>query len=272
MSAESRCGARACAARALLLSACPQRPDAPAAKPAPPATISAQNSAWSLSKESDAPVFKAGQTHVFIRAQSRAHSRYLPGVSIGSKRGPELGFLGGFYAPMLMPTDTGRAYKLDILAKGDRLRVRFGEGGPEITVFAPAPGAKQVKLHVLGDITLTAAVDGTNIRGVYQKRPSFARRVLPGEKPGLEAKLAERIEVKPKKGGAWLIDTNCTRPRILRPLKRGSTSQVLLQLGKGPARAEEFDSLYRLKHTPSPHPELAQCPKVSSSTLTFTLP
>ncbi len=263
--------ARKTAALALLLCACPQRPEAPPAKPVPPATISVQQSAWSLFKKSDAPVFKAGDTHVFIRAQSREHSRYLPGLSIGSQRGPELGFLGGFYAPMLMPTDTGRAYKLDILAKGDRLRVRFGKDGPAITVFAPGPGAKRVKLHVQGDITLTSAVDGTNIRGVFQKRPSFARRVLPGEKPGLEAKLAERIEVIPKKGGSWLIETDCTRPRILRPFKRGSTSQVLLQLGKGPARAEEFDPLYRLKHTPSPHPELASCPKVSSSTLTLTL-
>ena len=253
------------------LAAC-KRGEAPDDAPPPKADIDVKGSAWRLVREGGAPTFAAGKVHVFLRAQSRAHSRYLPGLSIGGERGPRLGFLGGYYAPSLLPADTGRAYKLVVRGQGERLTVRFEPGGPVMTVFAPGPKDTQVKIRAEGDVALTAPIDGTNVRGFYNRRPSFARKMKAGESPGLQAKLAQSLVVQPKQGASTLVDTDCARPRLLSPLKRGSTSVFLVQLGKGPQEAKAFDSLYRLKHTPTPHIELRTCKAVSTSTITLPVP
>lgn len=237
--------------------ACPEPRSSPPAS-SPPNT-------FTMVRGGEAPIWAAGERRLYLSAAARAPEVMLPGVAVGGPRGPAVAYLGGHLAPLLGIPNTGMAYTLS--AAGDPPLVRFQSEGAQVLRVTPLPDLEgRARLRVVGPVVVWLPAGRTSLTAEHRGQPSFASPVTAGSEPMVRVILADRIDTETGAYGRVTVETSCSRPRLLLPVPRGSTSVFGLVLG--PAQAP--DPFY------SPgggeHPELARCGPGTTSTVSFTWP
>lgn len=244
--------------------------EAPPARQAPPAPVAVDvtaqgNGEWTLARAGEAPIFARGERRLFVGAAGRGDQGMLPGLAIGSAKGPLPGFLGGHLAPLVGLGATGEA--VAVKASGAPLTITFGAGqapGAQVVVLPDLEG--RGRLRITGAVVLWLPADRTALAAEHRRRPSFATTLSAGADPSVRAPLADRLDIDTVPYGRVTVETSCPRPRLIQPVARGSTSVFGIQLGP----ATSPDPFYAPPW--SPHPELAGCGPTTTSTLTFGWP
>jgi hypothetical protein len=250
---------------AIALFVCACKPTPTIEVEAPPAPKLSPEPPWKIERDGEAPVLASGRARIYASGARRGHGDRLPGLTIGDERGPKLGLLGGAYAPLLGPVDTDRSYQLTI---DGALRVRLTDdkGALAFDAETKSSDAELGRIVVRGPFVVWLTADRTELVASYEGKPSFSTPIAAGDPPEVRSFRADRIDVDAKSHGQVTIETGCVRPRIVRPVSRGSTSVFGILLGP----PVDPDPFYDVSKTRLPLAE-AGCGS-ATSTVTFRWP
>ena len=225
-------------------------------------------SAFRVLRSGAAPAFRAQDLSVFVTGTARHLDTGLPGVAIGTERGPMYGLLSGYFAPQWVAANSSTAYGLDIDLREDHLRVRLLDSAGRSTgsVRITPPQQRRVRLTTEGSADLAFVAARTTVRGLHEGRPSFSLQATAGDRPGRRYPRGRRIIVESPRFGPIAIEQGCLRSTLIHPTPRGSTSVFILRVGPDPG---PVDPLYAPLEDPVVPADRNDC---RSETATITIP
>lgn len=197
-----------------------------------PAIEIAGGSSWELARTGTDPALRTRDGALWIFLSSGGADRPLAGLAFGDARGPKLGLLGGELAPLIAAPRSDRAYTITATASGELAHVRFSSDGRQIfaaSISPPHDGRASTRIH--GTAVILIPADRTELRASAKGAPTSGFTITAGEKGEVLLPHADRLEVKTKKLGALVIEASCARPRVIRPIPKGSTSVFLVFYG-----------------------------------------
>lgn len=227
-------------------------------------------SAFEVVRRGPAPAFRARNLHVYVTGGARDLDTGLPGIAVGTARGPMYGLLSGYFAPQLLALDSSTAYALEIDAARSGLRVTLRGSTRARTLsvrFAP-PRKGRVRVTTRGPVDLAFRAARTTVRGLHDGRPSFSLQASAGDRPRRRYPRADRLIVESARFGPVSIDHGCPRITLIHPLPRGSTSVFLLRAGPDPGTVEP---LYAPRDDP-PIPANRNDCRTNTSTIRMSWP
>jgi hypothetical protein len=221
----------------------------------------APSSTWKIERSGSAPVLRAarGTTIHLFSEHLEADQHQLPGVTIGDASGPRFGLLSGHFAPIVVFPDSTRDWPLAITSTSALLHIR---AGAEIAIDVAARPKGGAEMTLRGAPFVAVPADRTEVRGTIAEASSFALSITAGEKPGIIAPRADRIETRAR-GEQISLASKCERPLLIRLTPRGSTSVFLIRYGPVPTAK---DPLLFAESTDERTDRA--CPSTATSTLT----
>ena len=200
-------------------------------------------SPFELVRRTSTLAFRSSNLTVFITGSARDLETGLPGIGLGTDRGPQYGLLSGFFAPQMLAATSSASYALDVRAGQSDLHITLLDARDRAALTATfmPPREGRVRLITEGPITLTFAAARTTVRGIYEGLPSFSLEASAGDTPRRRYLRGQRIIVENPRLGSVIIEQSCQRATLIHPTPRGSTSVFLLRIGPDPG---PIDLLY----------------------------
>lgn len=233
-------------------------------KAPPPAVMITETSTASpfiIARDGSAIATRDKKLWAFIEPAYDEELRRLPGIAFGDERGPKLGLIGGYFAPLVGTSTSTLRGNVSVVLAADRAIVRYATD-LSISIFPPADG--RVHADIEGSAVLLPMAAETEVRAAANGAPLHAFRVSSGDDASTQVLRADHLEIESLKGGSFTVRTTC--PRVTMPTKRGSTSVFVVALGPNPALT---DSLYGIANAA---PQDEGCRGGKQSTLSFALP
>src|SRR5687767_10596576 len=95
----------------------------------PPRATLRDDLEWTIIRSANDLVIKhvKGSLWIFVDGLRREAGGRFPGIGFGSQKGASLGLLGGYFAPLVLPTKTDVSFEVHATSVGQRLSIKFFE-------------------------------------------------------------------------------------------------------------------------------------------------